>query len=216
MSELYIVNHNLADVMTESYGDCEANFTQSEARFYSVLAQQAAAQGITYTVAAGDSGAAGCDNPGSQTVARRPVSVNLLAATPYDIAVGGTQLNENGNEAYWRYNGYQYSSISGEIPEIAWNESCVVAQCASNARIWAGGGGASKFFSKPIWQAGVAGIRDDRARDVPDISLTSAGHDPYLLCLAGSCTVKGEESTSPRSLVRPPPHPLLPPSWQIS
>jgi subtilase family serine protease len=25
-------------------------------------------------------------------------------------------------------------------------------------------------------------------RDVPDISLTSAGHDPYLLCFEGSCT----------------------------
>ncbi len=173
MSELYIVNHNLADVMTESYGDCEANFTQSEARFYSVLAQQAAAQGITYTVAAGDSGAAGCDNPGSQTVARRPVSVNLLAATPYDIAVGGTQLNENGNEAYWRYNGYQYSSISGEIPEIAWNESCVVAQCASNARIWAGGGGASKFLQQ-AYMAGRRRRHSGRSRT------RCAGHFSYI------------------------------------
>jgi Bacterial Ig-like domain (group 3) len=53
--------------------------------------------------------------------------------------------------------------------------------------IWAGGGGASAFFSKPAWQAGVAGIPSDSARDVPDVSLTAAAHDPYLICLRGSC-----------------------------
>jgi hypothetical protein len=193
LSELYIVEHNLADVMTESYGECEANFTQAEAQFHSALAQQAAAQGITFTVAAGDSGAAGCDDPGSETVAKGPVSVNLLAATPYNIAVGGTQFNENGVDYWGSYNSAGFFSAYGPIPEKAWNESCTVAQCGSKAGIWAGGGGASKFFSKPVWQAGVAGIPDDHARDVPDVSFTSAGHDPYLLCLDGSCTVKNGE-----------------------
>ncbi|MBV8863816.1 MAG: peptidase S53, partial [Acidobacteriaceae bacterium] len=49
LSEQYIVDNNLADIMTESYGDCEANYTQAEGQFYSSLAQQAAAEGITYT-----------------------------------------------------------------------------------------------------------------------------------------------------------------------
>lgn len=89
LSEQYIVDNNLADVMTESYGDCEANYTQAEGQFYSSLAQQAAAEGITYTVASGDSGAEGCDDPSAKTVASGPVSVNILSSTPYDIAVGG-------------------------------------------------------------------------------------------------------------------------------
>jgi hypothetical protein len=197
LSEEYIINHNLADVMTESYGDCEANYTQAEAQFYSGLAQQAAAQGISYTVAAGDSGATGCDDPSSVTVASGPVSVNVLAATPYNIAVGGTEFNENGNDsAYWNAsNTPTFASAIGQIPENAWNESCTAAQCGSNAGIWAGSGGASVFFTKPSWQAGVAGIPADGARDIPDVSFTSAGHDFYLLCLDGSCTSKRGQST---------------------
>jgi pro-kumamolisin-like protein/subtilase family protein len=197
LSEEYIINHNLADVMTESFGDCEANYTQAEAQFYSALAQQAAAQGITYTVAVGDSGATGCDDPNSVTVASGPVSVNVLAATPYNIAVGGTQFNENGNDnAYWSgSNGSTFASAIAQIPENAWNESCTAAQCGSNAGIWAGSGGASIFFTKPSWQAGVAGMPSDGARDIPDVSFTSASHDFYLLCLDGSCTSQRGEST---------------------
>src|SRR6185437_14766860 len=102
LSEQYIIDNNLADVMTESYGDCEANYTRAEAQFYSSLAQQAASEGVTFTVASGDSGAEGCDDPASKTVATGPVSVNILASTPYNIAVGGTQFNENGRPAaYW-------------------------------------------------------------------------------------------------------------------
>ncbi len=196
LSEQYIVDNNLADIMTESYGDCESNYTQAEGQFYSSLAQQAAAEGITYTVASGDSGAEGCDDPGSETVATGPVSVNILSATPYDIAVGGTQFNENGNSAYWSAtNSATFASAQSYIPEVVWNESCTVAQCGSaNASIYAGGGGASILFSKPSWQAGVAGIPNDGARDVPDLSLTSASHDFYLLCLDGSCTVKHGQS----------------------
>ncbi len=59
LSEEYIIDHNLADVMTESFGGSERDYTQSDADFYSGLAQQAAAQGITYTVSAGDCGSGG-------------------------------------------------------------------------------------------------------------------------------------------------------------
>jgi hypothetical protein len=197
LSEEYIVNNNLADVMTESYGDCEANYTAAEAQFYSSLAQQAAAQGITYTVAAGDSGAEGCDDPSSKITATGPVSVNILAATPYDVAVGGTQFNEHGADStYWTAtNNSLNASALSYIPENAWNEACTVAQCgSSNAGIWAGSGGVSTLFTKPSWQSGVAGIPSDGMRDVPDISMTSAGHDFYLICLAGSCTVRRGQS----------------------
>ncbi len=191
LSEAYIIDNNLGDVMTESYGDCEANYTQAEASYYASLAEQAAAEGITYTVAAGVSGAEGCDDPNSETTATGPLSVNILAATPYTVAVGGTEFNENGNyAAYWNsQNSSALSSAISYIPENAWNESCTVAQCgASNAGLWAGSGGASAFVAKPSWQTGVAGIPNDGARDVPDVAFTSAGHDFYLICLDSSCT----------------------------
>lgn len=192
LSEEYIIDHNLGDVMTESFGNCEASYTAAEAAAISSLAQQAAAQGITYTVASGDSGAEGCDDPSSETTANGPVSVNILASTPYTIAVGGTQFNERGNDAaYWQSsNASNGGSAISYIPEDVWNESCTAGQCTAgnSPGLWAGGGGASTLFSKPAWQTGVAGIPNDGARDVPDVSLTAAGHDAYLLCIDGSCT----------------------------
>lgn len=191
LSEEYIIDNNLGDVMTESFGDCEHNYTVAEGEFYSSLAQQAASEGITYTVAAGDSGAEGCDDPNSAS-ATGPISPNVLASTPYDIAVGGTQFNEGSNAAlYWNAtNGTNDQSARSYIPEIVWNESCTTGTCTSGNTpgLWAGSGGASTFFSKPSWQSGVPGIPADGVRDSPDVSLTAAGHDAYLLCLDNSCT----------------------------
>jgi hypothetical protein len=200
LSELYIINNNLADVMSESFGDCEANFTSTQAAGIASLAQQAAAQGITYVVAAGDSGSAGCDNPHTETQATHPASVNMLASTPYTVAVGGTMFNENGHDStYWSTSNAQgtLESAISYIPENAWNESCASGQSGcSKPNIWAGGGGASTFFTKPSWQAGVPGIPADNARHLPDVSLTAAGHDPYLLCIRGSCVPNAQGQIS--------------------
>lgn len=199
LSEEYIIDHQVAPIMSESFGACEADFTAAQAQFYSTLAEQAATEGITYLVAAGDSGSAGCDL-GSDTTASGPLSVNLLASNPYVTAVGGTEFNDNQNpSAYWSAtntnNSYSVSFVSAlsYIPENAWNESCTAAggsnSCPNGISpgLWSGGGGASSVYPKPMWQTGVPGIPNDGARDVPDVSLTAAGHDPYLICLGGSC-----------------------------
>jgi len=118
------------------------------------------------------------------------LSANILASTPYTVAVGGTQFNENGSDStYWNSTNAQFTlgSALKYIPEDVWNQSCSTAQCAQNASILAGGGGASSFFSKPSWQSAVPGIPADGARDLPDVSLTAASHDSYLICLHGSC-----------------------------
>lgn len=184
LSELDIIDNNLGDVMTESFGSCEGAASQAEASGLSLLAQQAAAQGITYMVSSGDSGAEACDDPNGSSANGDPPSVNVLASSAFTVAVGGTEFNEAGNDTrYWNAtnNPATLASAKSYIPENVWNESC--ASCG----LWAGGGGASVFFSKPNWQFGVAGIPSDGARDLPDVSLTAALHDPYLLCFEGSC-----------------------------
>jgi hypothetical protein len=190
LSELYIIDNAVGAIMTESFGTCESSVTSTEATNISQLAEQAAAEGITYIVSAGDTGSAGCDNL-TETQATGPFSVNVLASTPFTVAVGGTRFNENGNDAlYWNSSNNQFTVASARsfIPEDVWNESCTVAQCGQQkANIAAGGGGASVLFGKPPWQSGVAGIPNDGMRDVPDLALTAASHDPYLLCLRGSC-----------------------------
>ena len=189
LSELYIIDNNVGDVMTQSFGGCEAAFTSTEALGFSVLAEEAAAQGITYVVASGDTGAAGCDNL-AESIAQGPVSVSLQASTPFTIAAGGTQFNENGHDStYWNSTNdpFTFASAKSYIPENVWNETCTT-QCATGAApLASGGGGVSTFFSKPSWQAGVSGIPNDGHRDIPDISLSAASHDPYILCFEGSC-----------------------------
>jgi subtilase family serine protease len=59
LSAQYIVNHNLAAVMSTSFGLCEAWLGSSGNAFLNSLWQQAAAQGITVFVSSGDNGAAG-------------------------------------------------------------------------------------------------------------------------------------------------------------
>ena len=56
LSALYIIDNNLAPVMSASYGACEAFLGAGGNAFYSSLWEQGAAQGITILVAAGDRG----------------------------------------------------------------------------------------------------------------------------------------------------------------
>jgi Pro-kumamolisin, activation domain/Bacterial Ig-like domain (group 3) len=184
LSELYIIDNNLSDVMTESFGSCERLATQAEAQAISSLSEQGAAEGITYMVSSGDSGAEGCDSPSQFSANGDAASVNILASSAFTVAIGGTEFNEGGNSGnYWNTsnNPNTLASAKSYIPENVWNESC------PTCGLWAGGGGASAFFAKPNWQFGLRGIPNDQARDLPDVSLTAAGHDPYLLCFEGSC-----------------------------
>jgi len=189
LSEVYVIETNLGDLMTESFGTCETLSTSTQAIGVSALAEQAAAQGITYLVSTGDNGAEGCDDQDSETVATGPVSVNVLASTPFNTAVGGTVFNENNDPSvYWSPTNTNQESALSYIPEDVWNDSCLASSCGTSANIVAGSGGASIFFPKPSWQAGVTGILNDGSRNIPDVSLTaSAIHDGYVLCLEGSC-----------------------------
>jgi hypothetical protein len=126
LSALYIINNNLAPVMSYSYGQCELFLGTSGNTFYKTLWQQAAAQGITVLLASGDSGAGGCDNAGV-SAASDGLAVNGLASTPYNIAVGGTDFYmPNGGTAFWNSanDATTHASAKGYIPETPWNQSC--------------------------------------------------------------------------------------------
>jgi pseudomonalisin len=100
-SAQYIVNHNLAPVMSISFGLCEAWLGSSGNRFLSSLWQQAAAQGVTVVVSSGDNGAAGCDSP-SAAKATNGRGVNGLCSTPSSVCVGGTQFSDSSRPSlYW-------------------------------------------------------------------------------------------------------------------
>lgn len=188
LSEIFIVDNNLADIVTESLGYCEAFAGKAYTRQLDAVRAQAAAQGITFIVSSGDGGLYGCDDFNTVLSVGGPVSVNALASSPNVIAVGGTQFDENGNDAgYWskKEDKKTHGSLLTPIPETVWNESCAGELCFNN--IFAGSGGKSTVFPKPSWQAGVPGIPYDQARDLPDVSLTASSHDAYVVCVEGSC-----------------------------
>ncbi len=191
LSAQYIVNHNLAPVMSTSFGLCEASLGSSGNSFLNSLWQQAAAQGITVFVSSGDNGAAGCDSSSAST-ATHGLGVNGLCSTPYSVCVGGTEFKDTSNPSlYWspsNASGTQASALS-YIPEVVWNES------GPGQGLWAGGGGMSTIYAKPSWQTGT-GVPADGKRDVPDVSLTSAGHDGYLIVQAGGLYVVGGTSAA--------------------
>ncbi|MGB6404312.1 MAG: S53 family peptidase [Candidatus Sulfotelmatobacter sp.] len=191
LSAQYIVNHNLAPVMSTSFGLCEAALGSSGDSFLNSLWQQAAAEGITVFVSSGDSGAAGCDSASAST-ATHGRAVNGLCSTPYSVCVGGTEFNDLSNPTlYWspsNSSGTQASALS-YIPEVVWNAS------GPDYGLWASGGGASIVYAKPSWQAGT-GVPADGKRDVPDVALSSAGHDGYLIYQNGELYVVGGTSAA--------------------
>lgn len=87
LSALYIVDNNLAPVMSISYGGCEAQGDGANA-FHRTLWEQAAAQGITVVIASGDSGSAGCDySQAGEFAAQFGLNVSGMASTPFNVAV---------------------------------------------------------------------------------------------------------------------------------
>jgi hypothetical protein len=140
LSAIYIIDNNIAPILSESFGTCEANITAGSEPFYIELWQQASAQGITAILSAGDSGSAGCDPDGSsanQDVANNGIGVSGLASTIYNVALGGTDFQNagatqnapSGTSTFWNAtnanNGsFTQTSAKGYIPEWPWNDSC--------------------------------------------------------------------------------------------
>ena len=129
LSALYIVDNNLASVMSESYGGCEAGLGAGGNQFYNALWEQGAAQGITVLMASGDSGPAGCDSANAGEIAAiYGLAVSGQASTPFNVAVGGTNLNftSSNYSTYWSMTNAAntFSSALGYIPETTWENYC--------------------------------------------------------------------------------------------
>ncbi|MGH9600074.1 MAG: S53 family peptidase, partial [Terracidiphilus sp.] len=190
----YIVNHATAPIVSLSYGSCEQQMGATELAFYNSLWEQAASEGISAFVASDDSGAAGCSAGSDET--GTGAAVNGLCSSPYSTCIGGTEFNEGSNgAAYWSTaNSAGNASALQSIPEEVWNES------GSNggSDLWASGGGASVVYAQPSWQAAVAGPAANGMRAVPDVALSAAAHDGYILYENGSYwVVSGTSAATP-------------------
>ncbi len=123
---LRAVQDNVVSVLSVSFGGCEQNLGVAGNQQVSETWRQAAAQGITVVVAAGDTGSAGCDGIDA-TQATGGLAVSGYASTPYNVAVGGTDFDAlglmGGFAQYLGAANAAFGSALGYIPENPWNDA---------------------------------------------------------------------------------------------
>jgi subtilase family serine protease len=144
----YVVEHRLADVISQSLGAAEPTFPSSN-RLLSLRGalQRAAGHGVTVVASSGDSGATGYQNDG-RTLFSYPVAT-WPATDPLVTSVGGARL---------------HLTAAGRrtTPDTAWNDT-----------YGATGGGVSSVFPRPAFQDRVRPVVGEH-RGTPDIALSAA------------------------------------------
>lgn len=166
----YAIEHNLGDVITQSFGEAESCADPKLLRQEHAVFQRAASKGITLLAGSGDFGASNllCDGSGVASVA----SVATPASDPYVTAVGGTQLTIDPASAAY-------------AGETAWNDP-----------FGASGGGFSSVYKRPGYQASfVAG----HARGVPDVAYSAgATGATYLVAMGHTGAIFGTSGGTPQ------------------
>jgi subtilase family serine protease len=129
LSAEFIIDNNLAPIMSESFGECELFLGATANAFYNTLYTQGVAEGITIAVSTGDTGSVAClPDPNNPFVPNSlGLGVSGVASTPFDVAVGGTDFDQIDNgQAFWNSSNTSgtQGSAKGYIPETVWNDSC--------------------------------------------------------------------------------------------
>ena len=190
-----IVTQDKAQVISASWGQCEALEGATDAAAEQTLFEEAAVQGQTFISAAGDQGSEDCF--GAQAGGLE-MAVDDPASQPFITSVGGTKL----------------ASIGPRPSESVWNDGCVAGlQCGSGA----GGGGLSTLWPMPAYQADAGsslhvqsfpcGRPGGRCREVPDVASDADPDSGYIIYWNGSAQRadrrSGRRSGEPAPAPRP-------------
>lgn len=147
-------SHAPPAIVSISYGICEVELGAAYNRYINLLYQQAAAEGMSVYVAAGDEGGASCDAGWAWAV--NGITVSGFASTPYNLAAGGTDYSDSyssTNGQYWgATNTATYGSAKGYIPEMPWDYSCANGPLSTYFG-YATAYGASGFCNSEIGEA---------------------------------------------------------------
>jgi subtilase family serine protease len=169
-AENYVIQHHLADVISQSWGVTEEADSLSDPGIQALHQAYVAAQqaGVTVLAAAGDNGATDPTNSPSELFTHP--TVEYPATDPLVTAVGGTELHVNDNG----------SRVS---PDTVWNDTWNAAanqyQGSGTPSATAGGGGKSTWFARPAYQNSVQQTVG-AMRGIPDIAMNAACSSPVL------------------------------------
>jgi subtilase family serine protease len=168
-AERFVVNHDLGDVISQSFSLPEQNFKPGQIRSLRRTYIDAERHRVTVLAASNDNGVTG-PNRANTTLYRHRV-VWWPASDPLVTAVGGTDLHLD-------------AAGRRTSPDTVWNDTYNAAVSAfahtPNPFPWASTGGLSRVFARPAYQRPVRAIVGNR-RGVPDVSMSAALSDNVLL-----------------------------------
>ena len=199
-SILALIDGNLADVIGLSWGFSELNADSATFSAHDAEFKQAATQGQTIFVAAGDAGSDTNDQDTS-IAATSGLNIDAYADNPLVTAAGALDFSDYYDAGlsgppqsnYWgTTNSTFFETAKGYVPETTWNGSCAssllanfqamtpAAYCGSltssspyvDGAVVGGAGGYSTHYALPTWQSGITGLSASATkRAIPDISL---------------------------------------------
>ncbi|MCA1217442.1 S53 family peptidase [Streptomyces sp. 8L] len=168
-----VVDNHLADIVSNSWGDIEADQTPASQAAYDQVFQQGAVEGIGFYFSTGDDG--------DFKAATGTKQVDTPANSSWVTAVGGTSL------AVGKKNNYEWETGWGTLQ----------SSLSANGKTWAGfpgaftsgaGGGTSTTVAQPYYQKGVvpgslskANGTTDPMRTLPDISAVADPNTGFLI-----------------------------------
>lgn len=159
---------NNPSAVSISWGGPESTWTAQSMQTFDQVAQEAAALGVTITVAAGDNGSSDGVTDGGNSSS---VNVDFPASSPNVLACGGTTL---------------VSSNSVITSETVWNDGNDGG---------ATGGGFSTQFPQPTYQSSLAtSYPGQTGRGVPDVAGVADPDTGYNILVDGTQEVVGGTS----------------------
>jgi subtilase family serine protease len=183
-AEQYVVDHHLADVISQSFASAEEAFPS--ARSIESLRhafKSAADNGVTVLAASGDTGTA---NDNKAPVGTGGTTINSQtvvwpASDPLVTSIGGTALCTDASASTRMVDSADPPAACGAAPgqaEIAWGEL---------SRGIATGGGFSDVFPRPDFQAALptgSTPIPEAQRGVPDVALQASPRTAYLVYIS--------------------------------
>jgi subtilase family serine protease len=184
----WIVDHHAADIVSASWTGGEQGLTTSDTSVFDQVFEQGATEGIGFDFASGDCGY----NDPSTLCGRQDMSTEYQANFPsssvWVTAVGGTSLaiGKNGNyewEAGW-------GSMVVPLRHRHWSPAPPGRFPADY--VYGSGGGTSRLFEQPSYQAGVVPkalatrlptgkISKSAMREVPDVAMDADPSTGFLI-----------------------------------
>jgi subtilase family serine protease len=173
----HVVDQHLASIVTNSYGFSTELLPQSYRRPYNHTLIEAAATGVGVYFSSGDSG----DNTGGNRAKASRATPDWPADSPWATAVGGTALAVDAGGRYLFETGWETGSSN--LANGVWSPTPPGKYTGGS------GGGTSRIFTQPSYQAGVVpdsistanGARPRPMRSVPDVAAIADPNTGFLV-----------------------------------